>query len=46
MRRDQGISREDFADACGLARSYMNRIERGTANLSLDAVERLPPRSA
>jgi transcriptional regulator with XRE-family HTH domain len=41
LRRDQGISQEDFADACGFARSYMSRIERGTANLSLDAVERL-----
>ena len=41
LRRDQGISQEDFADACGFARSYMSRIERGTANLSLDAVQRL-----
>jgi transcriptional regulator with XRE-family HTH domain len=31
----------DFADACGFARSYMSRIERGTANLSLDGIERL-----
>jgi DNA-binding XRE family transcriptional regulator len=36
LRRDAGISQEDFADACGFARSYMSRIERGTSNLSLD----------
>jgi transcriptional regulator with XRE-family HTH domain len=41
LRRDAGISQEDFADSCGFARSYMSRIERGTANLSLDAIERL-----
>jgi transcriptional regulator with XRE-family HTH domain len=41
LRRDAGVSQEDFADSCGFARSYMSRIERGTANLSLDAVERL-----
>jgi transcriptional regulator with XRE-family HTH domain len=41
LRRDGGISQEDFADACGFARSYMSRIERGTSNLSLDGIERL-----
>ena len=41
LRRDAGISLENFADTCGFARSYMSRIERGTANLSLDAIERL-----
>lgn len=33
------MSQEAFADHCGFARSYMSRIERGTANPSLDAVE-------
>jgi transcriptional regulator with XRE-family HTH domain len=41
LRRDAGVSQEDFADACGFARSYMSRIERGTSNLSLDGMERL-----
>lgn len=41
LRRDAGVSQEDFASACGFARSYMSRIERGTSNLSLDAIERL-----
>jgi transcriptional regulator with XRE-family HTH domain len=35
------MSQEAFADHCGFARSYMSRIERGTANPSLDAVETL-----
>jgi len=35
------MSQEALADRCGFARSYMSRVERGTANLSLDALERL-----
>jgi len=41
LRRLRGLSQEALADLCGLARSYMSRIERGRANPSLDAVERL-----
>ena len=41
LRREAEISQEDFAEECGFARSYMSRIERGTSNLSLDAIERL-----
>jgi transcriptional regulator with XRE-family HTH domain len=32
------MSQEALADHCGFARSYMSRIERGTANPSLDAI--------
>ena len=32
------MSQEEFADRCGFARSYMSRIERGSANPSLDAI--------
>jgi ribosome-binding protein aMBF1 (putative translation factor) len=32
LRRDAGISQEDFADVCGFARSFMSRIQRGSAN--------------
>lgn len=39
LRRTAGVSQEDLADRCGLARSYMSRIERGKANPSLDAIE-------
>ena len=41
LRLDSGMSQEAFADKCGLARSYMSKIERGLANPSLDAVELL-----
>jgi len=41
LRQEAKISQEDFAAECGFARSYMSRIERGTSNLSLDAIERL-----
>jgi transcriptional regulator with XRE-family HTH domain len=41
LRRDAGVSQEDFAERCGFARSYMSRIERGTSNLTLDGIERL-----
>jgi len=39
LRKSQDLSQEAFADKCGFARSYMSRIERGKANLSLDAIE-------
>lgn len=39
LRNLSKLSQEAFADKCGFARSYMSRIERGKANLSLDAIE-------
>lgn len=39
LRKDARMSQEAFADKCGLARSYMSRVERGKGNPSLDAVE-------
>ena len=39
LRATMNLSQEAFADKCGFARSYMSRIERGKANLSLDAIE-------
>jgi len=41
LRVASGISQEEFADHAKVARSYMSRIERGGANPSLDAIERL-----
>lgn len=41
LRVKTGMSQEDLADRCGFARSYMSRMERGKANPSLDAIERL-----
>lgn len=39
LRIATGMSQEAFADRCGFARSYMSRIERGSSNASLDAIE-------
>lgn len=39
LRKEQGISQEAFADRCGVMRTYMSRIETGTANPSLEAAK-------
>lgn len=39
LRHAASLSQEAFADKCGFARSYMSRIERGGANVSIDAIE-------
>lgn len=36
LRRDTGLSQEDFADKCGIDRSYMSGIERGVRNPTLE----------
>ena len=41
LRDKTDMSQEELADRCGFARSYMSRMERGHANPSLDAIERL-----
>lgn len=41
LRESAGISQEAFANKHGFARSYMSKIERGLANVALDAVQRL-----
>ncbi|KAJ9434347.1 Helix-turn-helix domain-containing protein [Candidatus Pantoea symbiotica] len=41
LRVASGQSQEAFADRCGFARSYMSRIERGSSNVSLDAIQTL-----
>ena len=39
LRKAMGISQEVFADKVGYSRSYMSQIERGVANITLDAVQ-------
>ena len=39
LRAVVGLSQEAFADKCGFARSYMSRIERGSGNPPIDAIE-------
>ena len=40
-RRKLGVSREEFADLCGLDRTYVGGIERGERNLGLVNIEKL-----
>jgi transcriptional regulator with XRE-family HTH domain len=36
-----GVSQEEFADICGLDRTYIGGIERGERNVSLVNIERI-----
>jgi transcriptional regulator with XRE-family HTH domain len=36
-----GVSQEEFADMCGLDRTYIGGIERGERNLSLVNIEKI-----
>jgi transcriptional regulator with XRE-family HTH domain len=41
-RRERlGVSQEEFADLCGLHRTYMGGIERGERNVSLVNLEKI-----
>jgi transcriptional regulator with XRE-family HTH domain len=40
-RQKLGVSQEEFADLCGLDRTYIGGIERGERNLSLINIEKL-----
>jgi transcriptional regulator with XRE-family HTH domain len=40
-RRKLGVSQEEFADLCGLDRTYVGGIERGERNVALVNLEKL-----
>jgi len=40
-RHKLGVSQEEFADMCGLDRTYIGGIERGERNVALVNVERI-----
>jgi transcriptional regulator with XRE-family HTH domain len=40
-RHELGVSQEEFADICGLDRTYVGGIERGERNLALVNIEKL-----
>lgn len=40
-RHAKGVSQEQLADDCNIARSYMSRVERGLANPSLDGIQKI-----
>lgn len=39
FREDKGFSQEDFADLCGLHRTYVGSIERCERNVTLSTLE-------
>lgn len=41
LRNRDKISQEDFAEKCGLHRTYISDIERCTRNISIDNIERI-----
>jgi transcriptional regulator with XRE-family HTH domain len=40
-RTSLGVSQEEFADMCGLDRTYIGGIERGERNLALANIEKI-----
>lgn len=41
LRLEQGFSQEEFADQCGLDRTYVGGVERGERNIGLVNVYRI-----
>ena len=41
LRNDKQISQEEFADMCGMHRSYMSDVELGKRNISLENIEKI-----
>src|SRR5271156_2173511 len=39
FRYTHGLSQEDFADRCGLHRTYVGSVERGERNVTLSTLE-------
>jgi transcriptional regulator with XRE-family HTH domain len=41
LRHQRGWSQEEFADVCGVHRTYMGHIERGEKNISFSSLARV-----
>jgi transcriptional regulator with XRE-family HTH domain len=41
LRLDTGHSQEDFADLCGLHRTYVGAIERGEKTVTIETADKL-----
>lgn len=40
LRKNRSLSQEQFADQCGLHRTYVGAIERGERNITLGTLEK------
>lgn len=41
LRHHQNISQEELSFRCGLSKNYISDVERGTRNISLQAIAKL-----
>lgn len=41
MREEQGLGKSEFALMIGISRPYLNRIEKGTANVTVKMLVRV-----
>ena len=41
LRKERDWSQEEFADECGLHRTYMGSVERGERNLTLKSLDKI-----
>jgi transcriptional regulator with XRE-family HTH domain len=41
IRKEKGISQEELAFSCGLHRTYISDVERGTRNVSIDNIYKI-----
>lgn len=41
LRLSKGISQENFANICGLHRTYISDVELGKRNISLENIEKM-----
>lgn len=41
LRKEKGYSQEDFAEECGVHRTYMGDVERGERNVSIDNIAKI-----
>ncbi|MDE7463061.1 MAG: helix-turn-helix transcriptional regulator [Muribaculaceae bacterium] len=41
IRKSQGLSQEEFADRCGIHRTYVGAIERGEKSPTLNTIQKI-----
>lgn len=41
LRKQLGMTQEEFAFTCGINRTYIGEIERGEKNISLDCINKI-----